>query len=373
MERGAENGHELGRKSMGASAKTGRQTRANRFVVKGGVLPPSAQVLHFEPPQWEEFVEAAVRLRPLDTVGTKYAFVKRLGGPNDKGRDIEARLVPNREAGRWDLYQGKHYGSPLAPTDFFPELAKFFRHLLAGSYLRPRLYLICAPRGVGSDLFDLLADPMAFKQRFIDDWKAGVTGLKALVADFTPKQLALVQAYDFSTLVECQLRDILEWHELDRVAHHALFGIVPERKDDPTAPLVPTKAEENYIQALLLVYSEFSGNTLALEDLLKSTDFAEHFHDQRTSFYCAEGLKTFSRDLYGEHEFVRLLDMVHAGVRSSVNSPKHTNGLDRLEAGLTNSQTLKVNDSALAPRLRPGDLPGTCHHLANAKRLKWVK
>jgi hypothetical protein len=360
-------------RNMGTSPKTGRQTRANRFVVKGGVLPPSAQVLHFGPPQWEEFVEAAVRLRPLDAAGSKYAFVKRLGGPNDKGRDIEARLVPNREAGRWDLYQGKHYGSPLAPTNFFPELAKFFKHLLAGSYVPPRQYLICAPRGVGSDLFDLLADPAVFKQRFIEDWKAGATGLKALVADFTPAQLALVQAYDFSTIVECQLRDILEWHELDRVAHHALFGIVPERMDDPAAPAVPTKDEENYIQALLEVYSEFSGNLLTLDDLLKSTDFAEHFHDQRTSFYCAEGLKTFSRDLYGEHEFVRLLDMVHAGVRSSVNSPKHTNGLDRLEAGLTNSQTLKVNDSVLAPRLRPGDLPGTCHHLANAKRLKWVK
>ena len=358
---------------MVTSPNAGRQTRANRFVVRGGVLPPSAQVLYFEPPQWEEFVEVAVRLRPLDPSGTKYAFVKRLGGPNDKGRDIEARLVPNRQAGRWDLYQGKHYSSPLAPTNFFSELAKFFKHLLAQTYVAPRQYLICAPRGVGSDLFDLLADPAAFKQRFIGDWKAGVTGLKSLVADLTPQQLALVQAYDFSTIVECQLRDLLEWHALDRVAHHALFGIVPERMDDPDAPAVPTKDEETYIQALLLVYSEFSGNTLTLDELLQSARFAEHFQDQRSSFYCAEGLKIFSRDLYGEHEFVRLLDMVHAGVRSAVNSPKHTSGLERLEAGLTSFQTLKVNDSILAPRLRPGDLPGTCHHLANKKKLSWVK
>jgi hypothetical protein len=27
----------------------------------------------------------------------------------------------------------------------------------------------------------------------------------------------------------------------------------------------------------------------------------------------------------------------------------------------------------LSPKLRPGDLPGSCHHLANQKRLKWVK
>lgn len=361
-----------GVRNMNKSTKGGRRTRANRFVVKGGVLPPSAQVLHFVPAQWEEFVEAAVRLRPLES-GANYAFVKRLGGPNDKGRDIEARLVLNREGERWDLYQGKHYESPLTPTDFFPELAKFFKHLLAGSYPTPRHYLVCAPRGVGNDLFDLLAAPAAFKQRFVNDWRAGVTGLKQLMADLTPAQLTLVQAFDFSTIIECQLRDILEWHELDRAAHHALFGIVPERMDDPNAPPVPTKEEENYIQALLQVYSEFSGNMLTLDDLVKSAPFAEHFHDQRTSFYCAEGLKTFSRDLYGEHEFVRLMDMVHAGVRSSVNSPRHTNGLDRMEAGLTSSQELKVNDSVLAPRLRPGDLPGTCHHLANEKRLKWVR
>lgn len=359
---------------MGTSqTKTRRGKAGNRFVVKGGVLPPSAQVLHFLPSQWEEFIEAAALQRPLDVAGTKYAFVKRLGGPNDKGRDIEARLVTNREAGRWDLFQAKHYESPLAPTNLFPELAKFFKHLLAGTYVWPREYLVCAPRGVGSDLFDLLASPAIFKQRFIADWSAGATGLKSLVADLTPQQLALVQAYDFSTIVECQLRDLLEWHALDRVAHHALFGIVPERMDDPDAPAVPTKDEENYIQALLSVYAEFSGNTLTLDQLLQSAQFAEHFQDQRSSFYCAEGLKIFSRDLYGEHEFVRLLDMVNAGVRSAVHSPKHSNGLDRLEAGLTHAQTLKVNDSILAPRLRPGDLPGTCHHLANEKKLSWVK
>lgn len=359
---------------MGTSPTKARRGKAgNRFVVKGGVLPPSAQVLHFLPSQWEEFIEAAALQRPLDAARTKYAFVKRLGGPNDKGRDVEARLVANREAGRWDLFQAKHYENPLAPTDLFPELAKFFKHLLAGSYVRPRQYLVCAPRGVGSDLFDLLASPATFKQRFIDDWTAGVTGLKSVVVDLTRQQLALVQAYDFSTIVECQLRDLLEWHALDRTSHHALFGIVPERMDDPDAPPVPTRDEENYIQALLLVYSEYSGNTLTLDELLRSAQFAEHFQDQRSSFYCAEGLKIFSRDLYGEHEFVRLLDMVHAGVRSAVNSPKHTNGLERLEAGLTNSQTLKVNDSILAPRLRPGDLPGTCHHLANRKKLSWVK
>ena len=143
--------------------------------------------------------------------------------------------------------------------------------------------------------------------------------------------------------------------------------------DDPPAPSTPTADEANYIQALLQVYSELSGKTLTVDALMASPEFREHFLDQRTTFYCAEGLKTFSRDLYGEHEFFNLLEMIHTGIRSSVNSPRHTSGLDRLEAGLASAQGLKVNDSVLSPRLRPGDLPGSCHHLANQKKLKWVK
>lgn len=83
--------------------------------------------------------------------------------------------------------------------------------------------------------------------------------------------------------------------------------------------------------------------------------------------------KTFSSELYGEEEFNALLDMVLTGVAPKVKSPRHKTGLERLEAGTSGAEQLTVNDSVLAPRLRPGDLPGTCHHLANEKRLKWVK
>lgn len=61
------------------------------------------------------------------------------------------------------------------------------------------------------------------------------------------------------------------------------------------------------------------------------------------------------------------------GVRPSVNSLKHKSGEERLDAGLSSVAGLKVNHSVLSPRLRPGDLPGTCHHLANQGKLTWVK
>ena len=45
----------------------------------------------------------------------------------------------------------------------------------------------------------------------------------------------------------------------------------------------------------------------------------------------------------------------------------------RVDAAVEKASTLQVSESCLSPQLRPGDLPGTCHHLANGGRLKWVK
>lgn len=346
--------------------------RKSAFAVRRGVIPPSSQVLLIHSDQWEKLVEVACLNRPLGA-GVKYAFVKQLGGAGDGGRDVEARLVPGLVEGQWDLYQGKHYDHALTPSDVFKELVKFFKHLAAKTYPRPRYYYFCAPRGVGNDLHNLMTKPAEFQQRLLADWEAERTGLRGRSAELTHGLRDLIAKFDFSTIVECQTRDILAWHALDRKAHHELFGIEAQRGDDPTAPTAPAAHEQVYVEELLKVYSESSGKPMVLPDLMASDTCGEHFQAQRTLFYCAEGLKTFSSELYGEEEFNALLDMVLTGVAPKVKSPRHKTGLERLEAGTSGAEQLTVNDSVLAPRLRPGDLPGTCHHLANEKRLKWVK
>lgn len=323
------------------------------------------------PDQWEQFIEAACVFRTFED-GTRYVTVKQMGGAGDGGRDVEARLVARLERHRWDLYQAKHYDHPLSPTDVFKELVKVFKNVDNGTYPEPRAYYLCAPQGVGPDLHNLLADASKFKRRFLADWEGEKTGLQGRGDELTASVRAIVENFDFESIVECQTRTLLEWHALDRKAHFELFGIEPERGDDPLAPVAPDTREQVYIDQLLRVYSELAGTDLTLDELMQS-DHGDHFQSHRVTFYCAEGLKTFSRDLYGEEEFNSLLDMVHAGIRSKVTSPRHRSGLDRLEAGTDGAQALTVNDSVLAPKLRPGDLPGTCHHLANAKRLQWVK
>lgn len=226
---------------MATSVSVPRKPRKNRFEVKRGAVPPSALVLHFSPDQWEKFIEEACRQRKLPS-GASYVAVKQLGGAGDGGRDVEARLVPALTAGQWDLYQAKHYNAGITPSDFFPELAKFFLQLVAGTYPAPRQYLLCAPRGVGNDLHNLLSKPTELKQRFLEDWSAGKTGLQGRSAEVTTAVKSFVGAYDFSTIVECQLRDLLAWHALNRTLHFELFGIEAERGDDPSAPALPSPA-----------------------------------------------------------------------------------------------------------------------------------
>lgn len=352
--------------------KSTRKVRKNRFAIKRGVIPPSSQILLIHADQWEKLIEDACRNRPLD-VGGKYAFVKQLGGAGDGGRDVEARLTLTLTEDQWDLFQGKHYDHALMPTDVFKEFVKFFKHLDAKTYPPPRYYYLCAPRGVGNDLHNLLSQPIEFKQRFLEDWKDGKTGLKGRESELTPAIERLVESFDFKRIMECQTRQILEWHALDQKAHFDLFGFEGERGDNPLAPSTPAAEEQTYVEELLRVYIELTGEGMTLTELMVSDSCGEHFQSQRGLFYCAEGLKTFSRDTHGEAEFDALLEMVLTGIKPTVKSPRHKTGLDRLEASTEGAQKLIVNDSVLSPKLRPGDLPGTCHHLANRKKLQWVK
>lgn len=338
--------------------------------MRRGALPPSAQVMHFSPERWEQFIEDACLGRSIDS--KPYAQVKRLGNAGDAGRDIEARITQPLAEGEWDLFQGKHYANRLAPSDAFPELAKFFVNLVGGVFPAPRFYYFCSPQNAGPELHDLLAAPEKLKTRFLADWKVGKTGLKEWKCKLTAEVEECVQILNFSKFQECLVRDLLQWHARDQAKHFELFGIEPERGDDPLMPPIPAVHELVYVSELLRVYAEHSGTDVDLATLAAG-EYAEHFSDSRATFYCAEGLKRFSRDLYSEDEFGKFLAMVLQGIRPTISSPMLKSGMERLDRATEAAQTLKLSDSRLATRLRGGDLPGACHHLVNEKKLRWVK
>lgn len=344
---------------------------AGRLVVKRGAVPPAVYLMHVSDKDWERFIEEACRQRIID--GKPYVSVKILGNANDKGRDIEARLKPELTEDGWDLYQAKHYSNRLTPADAFPELVKFFIHLDGKSYPCPRKYYFCAPQNLGPTLHDLVAAPDEFKRQFLNAWRTGKQGLGGLEAKLTSDVEALVEDFDFSRIEECQVHDLLDWHANDGTAHFALFAIEPERGDDPDVPKSADVSELTYVNELLRVYSEHCGAELTLDDVAKEEHYNEHLFAARCSFYSAEGLRRFSRDIYQDDEFSKLLAMVKNGVRLVVASPRLTTGLDRHDAAVDTASKLTVTDSVLYPRLRGGDLPGACHHLVNEKQLVWVR
>ncbi len=341
----------------------------SRYVLGPGGHPPIAQLRLISARRWERFVEDCCVTQT--GAGLKYEKVKRLGGPGDRGRDVEALMSLPRTKHNWDLYQCKHYKDPLAKAQFYPELAKFFLQIAKGAYPEPAHYFLCAPQDCGVELHDLLMGPIKFKLDFLNEWQAGGTGLKSLQTKLNAKVEVAVNAFDFKRIRELQARNLLRLHEQNPIAHFKLFGIVPRREADPTMPPGPAAEEQQYIQALIDAYSEASGAAVD-PARLAGTRYDEHFNACRSQFYSAEGLKRFSRDVF-PGEFANLLDSVFNGVRPIWASPRLKTGIERLDAVITHVSTLKVNDSPLNASLRPPDLPGTCQHLANDGKLKWVR
>jgi hypothetical protein len=344
---------------------------ANRLVVKSGAVPPAVFLMHVSDTEWENFIERACRLRSIG--GGKYAQVKRLGNANDKGRDVEARLQTTLVEDGWDLFQAKHYANRLTPGNVYSELVKFFGHLHAKTYPTPRKYYFCAPKNAGPELHDLLSNPNEFRAALLTAWRAGSHGLANDKDKLTPELEALINSFDFTRFEECLVHTLLEWHEQDVAAHYALFGIEPERGDDPEVPDDMQVYEFVYVDELVKAYAEHHGTRLTLKDVAQSELYQDHFASARATFYSAEGLKRFSRDIYSEDEFSKLLEMVKTGIRLKVHNPLLKMGLERHDAAISAASSLALTDSALHPRLRGGDLPGACHHLVNEKKLKWVR
>lgn len=345
--------------------------KANRLVVKRGTVPPSVFLHSVSDKEWEEFIAAACRQRTIDS--SKYVSVKVLGNAGDKGRDVEARFQDALVPDGWDLYQAKHYEKRLAPGDAYPELVKFFGHLMIKSFPVPRKYYFCASKNVGPDLHDLLASPNNLRAGLLNAWKTGSQGLKDHVSKLTPEMEAFINSFEFRRFEECQVVDLLAWHAKDVNSHCKLFGIEPERGDDPAVPMQTQTYEMTYVLELIRAYTENEGVPMDLTKVMADEVYREHLAAAREAFYAAEGLKRFSRDIYVDDEFKNLLDMVLNGIKLKVKSPLMKTGLERHDAAIDAAHTLAVTDSVLHTRLRGGDLPGSCHHLVNEKQLTWVR
>lgn len=328
---------------------------------------PEQRLLLLDEAGWELFIKDCVDQLQIEG---KYVLVKHLGGPGDKGRDVGGYSGAQPLEATWDLYQAKFYAGSLAPSEFAPDLAKFLSHVQRKSYTRPGNYFLCASRGAGTSLFDYLNEANSLRDWILKIWKEKKGEFQGFKQPLTAELEAFILTFPFEIIKELTPADLLRIHERNTSKHWEKFGVLPRRGADPSVPSSPEPPEQAYVAQLLKVYSEQLPALLTSASAMPDK-FRNHFYAQRRLFYCAEGLNRFSRDkLPGAFE--ALLGEIEVGI-GGVLYGQYRTAMERVNETLQCANNLRTETNALKSRLQAGDLQGSCHHLANQSRIKWVE
>jgi hypothetical protein len=335
-------------------------------IRSGPHIPPIERIKLFSADQWEATVDEWASNLP------GYALVERAGGAGDMGCDVIATVDPSDPASPWDNYQCKHYDHPLAPGDIWVELGKLCYYTHLGEYSVPRAYRFVAPRGVGTKLLNLLKKPEKLREGLIANWASKCQGQITTTTEvpLDGALLAHVEGFDFTRVGHLPTPQLIEQHR--KTAYFAVrFGLgLPARLTSPLPPANIAAGETRYVAQLLEAYGDNQNTTYAEPDALTKSH-QRHLIRARESFYCAEALRSFSRDTLPDGAFENLQDQILDGVIDTAEA-EHDCGLTRVNATTSHATNLNLTSSALLGRVEPSDRKGVVHQLANDDRLTWV-
>jgi hypothetical protein len=336
----------------------------------GPAIEPLKRLFLYSADEWEGFIDewATVCLK------SKYGKVQRFAGANDKGIDIAGFVDDRLLMGVWDDYQCKHYDHALHPTDAWPEIAKILWHSFKGHYKPPRDYFFVAPRGTGTTLSQLLANPAALKVELKKVWdkdcrdKITNTGSISLTGDLA----AYFDQFDFSIFKTKPVREILEQHKDTPYFVTRFGGGIPPRPKPGAPPEEIDAKESGYVTKLLAAYADYTKKPVAdIPTLKKWNKLEQHFKRQREAFYHAESFRVFVRDKVEPGTFESLQEQIYQGVVDTCDAA-HADGYERVVAVTSAAQILPIDAHPLAPSTFVQDKHGICHQLANEDRLKWT-
>lgn len=335
-------------------------------IRSGPSIPPIERIKLFSADQWEAVVDEWASSLP------GYELVERAGGAGDKGCDVIATVDSSDPDSDWDNFQCKHYDHPLAPGDIWVELGKLCYYTHIGDYSVPRAYRFVSPRGVGTKLLNLIKKPEKLREGLIANWAA-----KCASQITTTKSVPLegplldhVNAFDFTRIGHLPTPQLIEQHRA--TPYFAVrFGLgLPARPASPSPPETIAAEEIRYVGQLLTAYGDNQDTTYASPASL-TVPLMRHLQRARESFYCAEALRSFSRDTLPDGAFDNLQDQIFNGVVDTAEAD-HACGLTRVNATTTHATNLELTSSALLGRVEPNDRKGIVHQLANDDRLTWV-
>jgi hypothetical protein len=335
-------------------------------IRSGPAIPPIERVKLFSSDQWEAVVdEWASSL-------SEYGLVERAGGAGDMGCDVIATVDPSDRDSVWDNFQCKHYDHPLAPSDVWVELGKLCYYTHLGEYTVPRAYRFVAPQGIGTKLLKLLKKPEKLRSELIANWPAKcakqITSTKDVPLEGA--LLAYVENFDFGRVGHLPTLQLIEQHQ--KTPYFAVrFGLgLPVRPAPPAPPIEIASGETRYVAQLLEAYGDNQKTTDVSPESLNPVH-QRHLQRARESFYCAEALRSFSRDTLPDGAFENLQNQILDGVIDTAEAD-HPCGLTRVNATTTHATNLSLTSSALLGRVEPSDRKGIVHRLANEDELTWV-
>lgn len=304
----------------------------------------------------------------------KYIGVRKLGGANDKGRDLVAFI---NEANDFDIYQCKHYDHPLLPSDVWKELGKLCYYTFDGSYKLPQKYYFVAPQGIGPTLSDYLQKPTDLKANLIINWegKCKKRISDKIEIDLSKELLAHINSIDFSIFKFLDPQEFIEQHQQTNY-YAARFGGGLKKRECPVVDIIH-EAEMllRYVEQLFEAYSDhLKTNVQSISELYRHTELFDHFNRQRVCFYWAEALNEFSRDSLptGNTCFTELKEEIFYGV-VDISNEAHSNGYENIKKTTATAIALNIQSNPLLSVSNIKDKIGICHHLANENKLIWVK
>jgi hypothetical protein len=317
----------------------------------------------------EEFIELW-----LERKSRRYVRIERIGGVNDKGRDVIGFSSERNHEGPWDLYQCKRKtrGGKLGMPEAMTELGKLFHHHLEGAYQTlPMAYVFVAPRGVVASLRDLILNPSTVGPHLLAHWHEycalRITDRKAV--PLTAEVRASIETFDFARVSYLTAPMIVK----DPAAAPALskvLGLIPDEAPLGTVPDTIQLEELAYIDQLCKVYGEARGSSFAsTDDVFAHPDHGEHLRLQRTRFFEAASFSRFHRDNTAPGAIETFQNDVYHGV-IEVYGETHASCLHRVNAVMKHASQTEV--SLLGRITRIPVRQGMCHHLANEGRLKWI-
>ena len=305
----------------------------------------------------------------------EYQDVLRLGGTGDGGMDVVAFY--NQETRDCDIYQCKHYDSPIKKTAVIAELGKFLYHVFTELLPCPRNYYLMAPKGLSSPFTHIYTNSEKLKQTIISEWNASIAEhiTKGEKIKYEGELIDFLNNFDYAKFKfyspDRLLKDILK--QQNRHVYHQYFGVRKEElvRHKLSAPSNLSAYESNYIGHLIDAYNDVSDDRLSVENV-EVSKFGPHYKRSREEFWLAESVRMMGvENCPGDFDEYQELedDMMHHIADTYENV--YENAYKKLKAVTDKSTSFPKKERIISGELGPAELKGVCFQLSNEDKLIW--